>query len=157
MQNYTPTNPSSIELGQDAKLTLLWSSYFPDKPISAWHLSFGRVVLAADSTGRFTGDAQSTVLLAGVTGTARLSVGSGQIAASSSATLPQSSESVALLEAGTAVEMDRPAAMEIANTGGEPAVVWFIGVRSDAPSDTSVSSSGGPALAIPAGADFESE
>jgi hypothetical protein len=155
MQNYTPTNPSSIELGQGAKLTLLWSSYFPDKPTSAWHLSFGRVALAADSTGRFTGDAQSSVLLAGMSGTARLSVGSGQIAALSNAPRPESSESIALLDAGNAALVDRPAAMEIANTGGEPAVLWFIGVRIDAPSVTPAPSGGTPILAIHIGAGFK--
>ena len=154
LQKYTPSNPSSIELGQGATLTLLWSSYLPFEPDGTWHLSFGRVALSAGATGRLTGDAQSTVLLATTNGSSRLSIHGGQIATLDQAAFPASSETMALLDAGNAALVEEAESMEIANASAEPAVVWLIGVRVEAPPATPVTHNGAPVAAIPRGAGF---
>jgi hypothetical protein len=156
LQKSTPTNPSSIELGPGATLTLLWSSYLPFDPNGTWHLSFGRVALSAGSMGLLSGDARSTVLLANTNGSSRLSIDGGKIATLDQAAIPASPETIALLDAGNAALVEEAESMEIANAGAEPSVMWLIGVRVDAPPTTPETHSGTPVMAIPRGAGFKS-
>lgn len=130
LQQVKPADTTMISLGPGVKLELLWQSNLAMLPDGSWKLSFAQMTLPAGMTAELSGDLPSTLLLSGDGGPSRISIVSGELSTFDGAYVPVSAGSSTSLGAGTAALVEQTAAMEIGNTGNQPATLWLIRIRS---------------------------